>query len=119
LANTARNDAAQHILDAQAIRDQAALRETAAPALRDQAVIDQQTADQARLAAQQLAAQAVLVDQLFARFGYFGETLTDAASEWFDAFVLATIPDMQTLYTQFQARFAFNVTDQWQKKQVF
>jgi len=59
------------------------------------------------------------VDQLQARFGYFSETLTDAASEWFDALVLANIPDMQTLYTQFQARFAFNVTDQWPENQVF
>jgi len=54
-------------------------------------------------------------DQLFARFGYFGETFTDAANEWFDTMVLANIPDMQTLYTQFQARFAFNVTDQWRE----
>jgi len=26
---------------------------------------------------------------------------------------------MQTLYDQFQARFAFNVTDQWRENQVF
>jgi len=58
-------------------------------------------------------------DQLDAKFGYFGATLTDAASEWFDALILANIPDMQTLDTQFQARFAFNVTDQWRENQVF
>jgi len=58
-------------------------------------------------------------DQLFAKFSYFGETITDAASEWLDALVLANIPDIQTLYTQFQARFAFNVTDQWRENQVF
>jgi len=58
-------------------------------------------------------------DQLQARFGYFGETLTDAASEWFDALVLANIQDMQTLYDQFQARFAFNITNQWRENQVF
>jgi len=58
-------------------------------------------------------------DQLDAKLGYFGETLTDAASEWFNALILANIPDMQTLYNQFQARFAFNVTDQWRKNQVF
>jgi len=58
-------------------------------------------------------------DQLQAKFGYFGETLPDAASEWFDALVLANIPDMQTLYDQFQTRFAFNVTDQWHENQVF
>jgi len=58
-------------------------------------------------------------DQLQARFGYFGETLTDAASEWFDALVLVNIPDMPTLYDQFQTRFAFNVTDQWRENQVF
>jgi len=58
-------------------------------------------------------------DQLDAKFGYFGTTLTDAASEWFDALILANIPDMQTLYTQFQARFALNVTDQWWENQVF
>jgi len=58
-------------------------------------------------------------DQLQARFGYFGETLTDTASEWFDALVLANIQDMQTLYDQFQARFAFNVTNQWRENQVF
>jgi len=54
-------------------------------------------------------------DQLQARFGYFGETLGDAASEWFDALVLANIADMQTLYDQFETRFAFNVTDQWRE----
>jgi len=58
-------------------------------------------------------------DQLSAIFGYFGVTLTDAASDWFDALVLANIPDMQTLYDQFQTRFAFNVTNQWGKNQVF
>jgi len=60
LANTAKNDAAQPILDAQAITNQAAIRETAAQALKDQADIDQQTAYQALLTAQQLAAQAVI-----------------------------------------------------------
>jgi len=60
LANTARDDATQRIIDAQAIRDQAALGEAAAQALRDQTVLDQQTANLARLAAQQLAAQAVI-----------------------------------------------------------
>jgi len=62
---------------------------------------------------------AAAADQLFARFGYFGKRLTDASSEWFDALVLANVPDMQTLYTQFQASFAFNVTDQWREYQVF
>jgi len=41
-------------------------------------------------------------DQLQARFGYFRKTLTDAASEWFDALVLANIADMQTFYDQMQ-----------------
>jgi len=45
--------------------------------------------------------------------------LTDAASEWFDALVLANLPDIQTQYDQFQTRFAFNVTDQWRENQVF
>jgi len=58
-------------------------------------------------------------DQLQARFGYFGETLVDAASEWFDALILANIPDMQTLYDEFEARFAFNITDQWRENQMF
>jgi len=62
LANTATDDAAQRILDGQAIHNQAAIREAAAQALRDQAVIDQQTANQTRLAAQNLAAQAVRPD---------------------------------------------------------
>jgi len=44
--------------------------------------------------------------------------LTDAASEWFGALVLANIPDMHTLYDQFQTKFAFNVTDQWRENQV-
>jgi len=61
----------------------------------------------------------VAEDQLQARFGYFSETLADAASEWFDALILANIPDMQTLYDQFETRFAFNVTDQWRENQVF
>jgi len=39
--------------------------------------------------------------------------------EWFNALVLANIPDMQTLYDQFQTRSAFNVTDQWRENQVF
>jgi len=57
-------------------------------------------------------------DQLNARFDYFSETLRDAASEWFDALILANIPDMQTLYDQFQAWFAFNETDQWRENQL-
>jgi len=60
LANTAKDYAAQHLLDAQAIRNQAAIREAAAPVLKNLAVIDQQMADQACFAAQQLAAQAVI-----------------------------------------------------------
>jgi len=58
-------------------------------------------------------------DQLNARFGYFSETLKDAASEWFDALILANISDIQTLYDQFQNRFAFNITDRWRENQVF
>jgi len=60
LANTARDDTAQRLLDAQAIKDQAVKREAAAQALRDRAVIDQLAADNAQLAAQQQADQAVL-----------------------------------------------------------
>jgi len=56
---------------------------------------------------------------LHARFGYFAETLPDAASEWFDSLFIANIPDMDTLYDQFQTRFAFNVTDQWLENQNF
>jgi len=63
--------------------------------------------------------RAAAPDQLQARFGYFGKTLTDAASEWFDALVLAKLPDMQTLYNQFQTRFAFNINDQWRENQIF
>jgi len=41
-------------------------------------------------------------DQLQAKFGYFGETLTDAASEGFDALVLANIPDMKPYMINFK-----------------
>jgi len=59
------------------------------------------------------------VQNLNARFGYFAETLSDAASEWFDALDLATFQTIDPLYLAFQTRFAFNVMDQWKKKQVF
>jgi len=52
------------------------------------------------------------VQNLQARFGYFAETLSDAASEWFDALDLATFATIDPLYLAFQTRFAFNVTDQ-------
>jgi len=56
---------------------------------------------------------------LHARFGYFAETLTDTASEWFDSLVVANNPDMHTLYDALQTRFAFNVSDQWRENQIF
>jgi len=56
---------------------------------------------------------------LSARFGYFAETLTDAASEWFDSLDLANYANIDLLYTDFQTRFAFNVTDQWRENQIF
>jgi len=46
LTNTARDDAAQRIIDGQAIHSQATIREIAAQALRDQAAIGQGTAGQ-------------------------------------------------------------------------
>jgi len=45
--------------------------------------------------------------------------LTEAATEWFDALILALYADMDAFYTDFIARFAFNVTDQWRENQIF
>jgi len=59
------------------------------------------------------------VQNLNARFGYFSETLSDAASEWFYALDLATFAIIDQLYFAFQTKFAFNVTDQWRENQVF
>jgi len=54
-----------------------------------------------------------------ARFEYFSEKLTDAASKWCDSLNLANYAKIDLLYTDFLARFAFNVTDQWQENQIF
>jgi len=56
---------------------------------------------------------------LHARFGYFAETFTVAATEWFDALNLALYADMDALYTDFFARFAFNPTDHLRENQIF
>jgi len=60
-----------------------------------------------------------VVQNLQARFRYFAETLSDAASEWFDALDLAAFATNDPLYVAFQTIFAFNVTDQWRENQVF
>jgi len=49
----------------------------------------------------------------------FAETLSNAASEWFDSLDITTYATINQLYVDFQTRFAFNVTDQWKKTQVF
>jgi len=54
---------------------------------------------------------------LHARFGYFSETLTEAATKWFDALNLTLYADIDALYTYFIARFA--CTDQWRENQIF